>query len=146
MRCEASNKHPICHCTGITSEPTLSACVLSISCMRMSRISPSPLLIRAFHRPHCVCCAIRRKIQREVVEKERRAYAERQEQSLPRPMERRKLEGNIKEFVRQSIRRFHTQQQQNSQAGCDRALVNTCGTLVLGAGEPGTAPHPLSQS
>ena len=48
-----------------------------------------------------------------MVEKERRAYAERQEQSLPRPMERRKLEGNIKEFVRQSIRRFHTQQQQN---------------------------------
>ncbi len=50
-----------------------------------------------------------RKIQREVIDKERRAYADRLEQSMFRPMERKKLEGNIKEFVRLSIRRLHSQ-------------------------------------
>ena len=58
--------------------------------------------------PPC-CCS---KIQREVIDKERKAYAERQSQNLPRPMERRKLEGNIREFVKQSIRRLHSTQQQ----------------------------------
>jgi hypothetical protein len=52
-----------------------------------------------------------RKIQREIIEKERKAYAERLDQNLPRPMERRKLENNIKEFVRQSIKRLVSQQQ-----------------------------------
>lgn len=54
---------------------------------------------------------------REVVEKERRAHAERLAQTggAPKPIERRKLEGNIKEFVRLSIRRFHTQQQAQGQ-------------------------------
>jgi len=47
-----------------------------------------------------------------VIDKERKAYAERQSQNLPRPMERRKLEGNIREFVKQSIRRLHSTQQQ----------------------------------
>ena len=45
------------------------------------------------------------------MDKERKAYADRQAQNLPRPMERRKLEGNIKEFVKQSIRRLHSAQQ-----------------------------------
>ena len=48
-----------------------------------------------------------RKIRREVVEKERRAFSERGQQAVKKPIERRKLEANLKEFVRQSIRRFH---------------------------------------
>ncbi|GAX78575.1 hypothetical protein CEUSTIGMA_g6014.t1, partial [Chlamydomonas eustigma] len=52
---------------------------------------------------------LNKKIQREIIEKERHAFQERQEQEMHRPMERKKLEGNIKEFVRLSIRRFHSQ-------------------------------------
>lgn len=53
---------------------------------------------------------LNRKIVREVIEKERRAHNERLEQyGSHRPIERKKLEGNIKEFVRLSIRRYHSQ-------------------------------------
>jgi hypothetical protein len=40
-----------------------------------------------------------------VIEKERRAYAERQQAQAFRPIERKKLEGNIKEFTRLSVKR-----------------------------------------
>ncbi|MEW5316180.1 MAG: hypothetical protein WDW38_007566 [Sanguina aurantia] len=53
--------------------------------------------------------SLHRKVQREVVEKERRAFETRQQQSQNRPIERKKLEANLKEFVRQSIRKLHTQ-------------------------------------
>ncbi len=48
-----------------------------------------------------------RKLRGEVVDKEREAFEERQQQSQYKPIERRKLEGNIKDFVRMSIRRMH---------------------------------------
>jgi hypothetical protein len=52
------------------------------------------------HTPPC------RKLKREVVEKEAAAFAERQAAQSFKPIERLKLEGNIKEFVRLSIRRL----------------------------------------
>lgn len=48
-----------------------------------------------------------RKLSREVVERERQAYAARQASGDARPIERSKVEANIKEFVRLSIRRLH---------------------------------------
>jgi hypothetical protein len=42
-----------------------------------------------------------------VVERERQAYAARQASGDVRPIERSKVEANIKEFVRLSIRRLH---------------------------------------
>ncbi len=45
-----------------------------------------------------------------MVEKERQAYKSRQAQNVSKIIERRKVENNIKEFVRLSIRRLHTQQ------------------------------------
>jgi len=63
--------------------------------------------------PNCISAdtahSLYRKIKREVVEKERRAYDERRQQGVFKLIEKRKLENNIKEFVRLSIRRFHTQ-------------------------------------
>lgn len=52
----------------------------------------------------------RRKIRREVVDKERAAYEQRCSQSLFKLIEKRKVEHNLREFVRLSIRRYHTQQ------------------------------------
>lgn len=46
-------------------------------------------------------------VHREVIDKERRAYAERRAQALHKPIERRKLEMNIKEFVRGTVKRWH---------------------------------------
>lgn len=50
------------------------------------------------------CC---RKLRREIVDKEITAFAERQASGTFKPIERAKLEVNIKEFVRLSIRRLH---------------------------------------
>jgi hypothetical protein len=47
-----------------------------------------------------------RKLKREVVEKEGQAHAERSRGGQFAPIERFKLENNIKEFVRLSIRRL----------------------------------------
>lgn len=47
------------------------------------------------------------KIRREIVAKEHQAYAERQAAGLSKPIERGKLEAKIREFVRDSIRRYH---------------------------------------
>ena len=58
-----------------------------------------------------------RKIVREVVEKERHAYEERLQQSVYRPIEKKKLESNVKEFVKQSVRRFHTSRQLEAGGG-----------------------------
>lgn len=54
------------------------------------------------------CPFVRRKLRREIVEKEAAACAERQAAGSHKPIERSKLEANIKEFVRLSIRRLHT--------------------------------------
>ena len=48
-----------------------------------------------------------RKLKVEIVEKEQQAYAERQQAGQFRHIERAKLEANIKEFVRVSIRKLH---------------------------------------
>lgn len=48
-----------------------------------------------------------RKLRREVFEKELSAFSERTAGGAFKPIERRKLEQNIKEFVRLSIRRMH---------------------------------------
>ncbi|GBF93173.1 histone-lysine N-methyltransferase [Raphidocelis subcapitata] len=54
--------------------------------------------------------ALYRKLKREVVEKEGQAHAERSRGGQPAPIERVKLEANIKEFVRLSIRRLRALQ------------------------------------
>eukprot|EP00887_Chlorella_sp_A99_P003835 scaffold11.g3835.t1 len=51
------------------------------------------------------------RLRREVVAKEREAYAERQASGAFKPIERHKLEAKIKEFVRDSIRRIHERRQ-----------------------------------
>lgn len=48
-----------------------------------------------------------RKLRRQVVDKEEAACAERRAVGSFKPIERVKLEANIKEFVRLSIRRLH---------------------------------------
>lgn len=48
-----------------------------------------------------------RKLRRQIVEKESAACAERQAAGSHKPIERSKLEANIKEFVRVSVRRMH---------------------------------------
>ncbi|KAJ9531590.1 hypothetical protein QJQ45_014945 [Haematococcus lacustris] len=50
-----------------------------------------------------------KKIHREVVEKERQAFGARRELGQFKLIEKRKVEHNLKEFVRMSIRRLHTQ-------------------------------------
>lgn len=50
-----------------------------------------------------------RKIRREVVEKERSAHATLRKQGVHKVIDRTKVEHNLKEFVRHSIRRLHTQ-------------------------------------
>lgn len=70
------------------------------------------------HYPHCCGCAkcllyllcflLCRKLRRQIVDKEAAACAERQAAGSHKPIERSKLEANIKEFVRLSIRRLHT--------------------------------------
>ncbi|KAI8470635.1 MAG: hypothetical protein J3K34DRAFT_521189 [Monoraphidium minutum] len=54
--------------------------------------------------------ALYRKLKREVVEKEGAAYQERSRAGAYAPIERPKLEANIKEFVRLSIRRLRAPQ------------------------------------
>lgn len=51
------------------------------------------------------------------MEKERHAYEERLQQSVYRPIEKKKLENNVKEFVKQSVRRFHTSRMMEANGG-----------------------------
>jgi hypothetical protein len=66
------------------------------------------------HGPEPPCCLLSRavpqlysKIRREIVRKEQEAYAGRQAAGVFKPIERGKLEAKIREFVRDSIRRYH---------------------------------------
>lgn len=72
-------------------------------CYGVSPACPGrPLLLSS---PPCPSC---RKLRRQIVEKEVAACADRQAAGSSKPIERIKLEANIKEFVRLSIRRLHT--------------------------------------
>jgi hypothetical protein len=51
-----------------------------------------------------------RQLRREVLGKEAAAFKERQRAGVHKPIERRKLEPRIKDFVRDSVRRWHTAQ------------------------------------
>jgi hypothetical protein len=81
------------------------ALALRVSVRRLTGRRLLPLRCLA-HR-HCCCRACpHRKLRRQVVEREEAAAAERQAAGFFRPIERAKLEANIKEFVRLSIRRM----------------------------------------
>lgn len=66
--------------------------------------------------------ALNRKIVREVIEKERQAYEDRLKQGIDRPIERKKLENNVREFVRQSIKRFHSTRLDQAAGGVGATL------------------------
>lgn len=52
---------------------------------------------------------IYRRIRREIMEKEQEAYRERQRSGMSKPIEASKVEGRIKDFVRDRMRKFYAQ-------------------------------------
>lgn len=68
-----------------------------------------------------VCC---RKLRRQIVDKEAAACAERQAAGSFKPIERSKLEANIKEFVRLSIRRLHAARPGGAPSGGHHGGMN----------------------
>ena len=56
-----------------------------------------------------------RKITREIIEKEQESFEGRRSQGLFKLIEKRKVEFNLKEFVRQSIKRFFTALREQQQ-------------------------------
>lgn len=87
-------------------------------------------------------CCCNRKLRRQIVEKESAACAERHAAGSFKPIERSKLEANIKEFVRLSIRRLHASRPaaahgQHSNAGGAPAAGHHGGVPVNGVGPTG---------
>jgi hypothetical protein len=73
-------------------------------------------------------------LRREVFEKEVTAFSERQAGGTFRPIERSKLEQNIKEFVRLSIRRMHAAR--TGPGSSMQAGLGPGGMLLPGMREP----------
>ncbi|GLC55996.1 hypothetical protein PLESTB_001053200 [Pleodorina starrii] len=59
---------------------------------------------------------LRAKVYREVVAKERRAWEERRSAGVFKPIERHKLEANLKEFVRSTIKRMRDREKEKAAA------------------------------
>ncbi|KXZ54200.1 hypothetical protein GPECTOR_5g294 [Gonium pectorale] len=57
---------------------------------------------------------LRAKVYREVVAKERRAWEERRSAGVYKPIERHKLEANLKEFVRSTIKRMREREKEKA--------------------------------
>ncbi|GLI62407.1 hypothetical protein VaNZ11_005027 [Volvox africanus] len=60
---------------------------------------------------------LRTKVYREVVAKERRAWEERRSAGVYKPIERHKLEANLKEFVRSTIKRMRDREKERAAGG-----------------------------
>ncbi|PNH08632.1 Histone-lysine N-methyltransferase ASHH2 [Tetrabaena socialis] len=82
-------------------------------------------------------CVILRKVYREVVAKERRAWDERRGAGVYKPIERHKLEANLKEFVRSTIKRMRDREK-------EKAAAAGAGSAAGGGGH-GTTPRPPQQ-
>lgn len=73
---------------------------------------------------------------REVMAKERRAFHERRSAGVYKPIERHKLEGNLKEFVRSMIKRMRERQKETGGGGGG----GPAGTPVAGGATPASRP------
>ncbi|KAG2485616.1 hypothetical protein HYH03_015679 [Edaphochlamys debaryana] len=78
--------------------------------------------------------SLRAKVYREVVAKERRAWEERRSAGVFKPIERHKLEANLKEFVRSTIKRMRDREKEKAGGGGAGSGATPGGGHVQGHG------------